>query len=124
MPFRPLIPVALSGIVAMATAALTTDPSAQAPRILVAALAHADDEGPIAPVLARYAREGAQVYMLVVSDGSAGSPSTQRTLVSAPPVCALGRGRFEGTASIVTSSSPVSMGSNRATTRASTACPG
>ena len=73
MPFRPLIPIALSGIVAMVTGALVTDPSAQAPRILVAALAHADDEGPIAPVLARYAREGAQVYMLVVSDGSAGA---------------------------------------------------
>jgi len=72
MPFR-LIPVALSGIVAMVTGALATDPSAQAPRILVAALAHADDEGPIAPVLARYAREGAHVYMLVVSDGSAGA---------------------------------------------------
>src|SRR5688572_17170354 len=72
MPFR-LNPVALSGIVAMVTGALATDPSAHAPRILIAALAHADDEGPIAPVLARYAREGAQVYMLVVSDGSAGA---------------------------------------------------
>src|SRR4026209_2681636 len=71
MLFRSLVPVALSGIVAIVTGALAT--SAQAPRILVAALAHADDEGPIAPVLARYAREGAQVYMLVVSDGSAGS---------------------------------------------------
>ena len=73
MPFRPLLTVALSGIVAMVTSALATDPSAQSPRILVAALAHPDDEGAVAPVLARYAREGAQVYMLVVSDGSAGS---------------------------------------------------
>lgn len=73
MPFRPLIPVALSAIVAMVTGVLADDPTAQSPHILVAALAHADDEGPIAPVLARYAREGAKVYMLVVSDGSAGS---------------------------------------------------
>ena len=73
MPFRSLMPVALSGIVAMVTGALAAGASAQAPRILVAALAHADDEGPIAPVLARYAREGARVYMLVVSDGSAGA---------------------------------------------------
>src|SRR6187455_1726716 len=73
MLFRSLMPVALSGIVAMVTGALATDPSAQAPRILVAVLAHADDEGPIAPLLARHARDGAQVYMLVVSDGSAGS---------------------------------------------------
>jgi len=72
MAFR-LIPVALSGIVAMVAGALSSEPSASAPRILVAALAHADDEGPIAPVLARYAREGVQVYMLVVSDGSAGA---------------------------------------------------
>src|SRR5215216_4746260 len=73
MSFRPLMRIALTGIVVMVASALATDPSAQSPRILVAALAHADDEGPVAPVLARYAREGAQVYMLVVSDGSAGS---------------------------------------------------
>ena len=73
MPFRLRRPAALWGIVAMATSVLAAGPSPQAPRILVVALAHADDEGPIAPVLARYAREGAQVYMLVVSDGSAGA---------------------------------------------------
>ena len=72
MPIR-LIPAALSGILAMATGALATDPSAHVPRILVAAVAHADDEGPIAPVLARSARDGVQVYLLVVSDGSAGA---------------------------------------------------
>jgi LmbE family N-acetylglucosaminyl deacetylase len=55
------------------TAASAAGPSAQTPRTLVAVLAHADDEGPIAPVLARYAREGVQVYMIVVSDGSAGA---------------------------------------------------
>jgi LmbE family N-acetylglucosaminyl deacetylase len=73
MPFRTLVALAFSGIVAMATGSLATDLSAQAPRILVAALAHADDEGPVAPVLARYAREGVQVYMVVVSDGNAGA---------------------------------------------------
>lgn len=40
---------------------------------LVAVLAHADDEVPIAPLLARYAREGAKVHMLIVSDGRAGA---------------------------------------------------
>ena len=73
MQFRRLVPLAFAGIVAIVTGALATDLSAQAPRILVAALAHADDEGPIAPVLARYAREGVQVYMIVVSDGNAGA---------------------------------------------------
>ena len=72
MSFR-LTPLALSSIVVMVTGTLASHPSAHAPRILVAALAHADDEGPIAPVLARYAREGVQVYMLVVSNGSAGA---------------------------------------------------
>jgi LmbE family N-acetylglucosaminyl deacetylase len=45
------------------------------PRTLVAVLAHADDEGPIAPMLARYARDGVRVYMIIASDGAAGSGS-------------------------------------------------
>jgi len=45
------------------------------PRTLVALLAHADDESAAAPVLARYAREGVQVHLIVASDGSAGSGS-------------------------------------------------
>lgn len=45
----------------------------QPSRSLVAVLAHADDEGPIAPLLARYARQGVQVSMMIVSDGRAGS---------------------------------------------------
>lgn len=45
----------------------------QAPRTLVAVVAHADDEGPVAPILARYAREGVQVYLIVASDGAAGA---------------------------------------------------
>jgi LmbE family N-acetylglucosaminyl deacetylase len=43
-----------------------------ATRTLVAVLAHADDEAPIAPILARYAREGARVYMIVTTDGAQG----------------------------------------------------
>lgn len=45
------------------------------PRVLVALLAHADDESAASPVLARYAREGVQVYLIIASDGSAGSGS-------------------------------------------------
>ena len=73
MPFRLLEPVAFAGAVGMMTGASSPGPLAQTPRTLVAALAHADDEGPIAPVLARYAREGVRVYLLVVTDGSAGA---------------------------------------------------
>ena len=46
---------------------------APAPRTLVAVLAHADDEGPIAPILVRYAREGVQVYLLIATDGGKGT---------------------------------------------------
>jgi LmbE family N-acetylglucosaminyl deacetylase len=42
-------------------------------KVLVAILAHADDEAPIGPMLARYAREGVRVYMLIVSDGAQGA---------------------------------------------------
>jgi LmbE family N-acetylglucosaminyl deacetylase len=53
-------------------------PSAQAasqnrPRTIVALLAHADDETAAGPALARYAREGAQVYVIIATDGSGGS---------------------------------------------------
>jgi LmbE family N-acetylglucosaminyl deacetylase len=51
-------------------------PAAQTgPRTLVALLAHADDESAASPVLARYAREGAQVHLIVVSNGAGGSGS-------------------------------------------------
>jgi LmbE family N-acetylglucosaminyl deacetylase len=43
------------------------------PRTLVGVFAHADDEAPAAPVFARYAREGVQVYMLIASDGGQGT---------------------------------------------------
>jgi LmbE family N-acetylglucosaminyl deacetylase len=48
----------------------------QPARTLLMVAAHADDESPIGPVLARYAREGQQVYMLVVSDGAQGGANT------------------------------------------------
>jgi LmbE family N-acetylglucosaminyl deacetylase len=64
------------------TAALLVIPSLRtpigaqgSPRRLVALLAHADDETAASPVLARYAREGVQVYMLIATDGSGGSGS-------------------------------------------------
>jgi LmbE family N-acetylglucosaminyl deacetylase len=45
-------------------------------RILVTVWAHADDEGPVSPILARYAREGAQVYMIIATDGAQGAANT------------------------------------------------
>jgi LmbE family N-acetylglucosaminyl deacetylase len=47
-------------------------PSGAAPKTLAVVGAHADDEGPVAPILARYAREGVRVYLIIASDGIAG----------------------------------------------------
>ena len=44
-----------------------------AAKTLVLVAAHADDEGPVAPILARYAREGVHVYQIIASDGIAGA---------------------------------------------------
>ena len=38
-----------------------------ASRTLVAVFAHPDDEGAAGPILARYARDGAQVYLVIAS---------------------------------------------------------
>jgi LmbE family N-acetylglucosaminyl deacetylase len=47
-----------------------------AAKTLVAVIAHSDDETAAAPVLARYAREGVQVYLLVATDGAEGGTHT------------------------------------------------
>ena len=48
----------------------------EAPKTLVAVFAHGDDEGAAAPILARYAREGAQVYLVIATDGAQGGAHT------------------------------------------------
>src|SRR5262245_14273147 len=45
-------------------------------RTIVAVWAHADDEGPVAPILARYAREGVQVHTTIATDGAQGAANT------------------------------------------------
>jgi LmbE family N-acetylglucosaminyl deacetylase len=52
---------------------MTSSPSrAAASRTLVAVVAHPDDETIVSPVLARYAREGARVYVIIATDGRKG----------------------------------------------------
>jgi LmbE family N-acetylglucosaminyl deacetylase len=58
-------------VVLASTLAMT--PTQDRPRTLVALLAHADDETAALPVLARYAREGVKVHLIIAADGSAGS---------------------------------------------------
>jgi LmbE family N-acetylglucosaminyl deacetylase len=45
-------------------------------KTLVAIFAHGDDEGAAAPILARYARDGAQVYLIIATDGAQGGAHT------------------------------------------------
>lgn len=45
-------------------------------RTIVSVWAHPDDESSAAPVLARYAREGVQVYIIIATDGSQGVANT------------------------------------------------
>ena len=76
--FGPMILVTRCALPAAFVISMTfpTTPAAQnRPRTLVALLAHADDETAAAPVLARYAREGVLVHLIVATDGLAGSGS-------------------------------------------------
>ena len=51
--------------------------TAQQPaRTLAVVLAHPDDETPVGPMLARYAREGVQVYLIIATDGAQGGSNT------------------------------------------------
>jgi LmbE family N-acetylglucosaminyl deacetylase len=47
-----------------------------AAKTLVAVFAHGDDETAAAPVLARYAREGVQVHLIIATDGAQGGAHT------------------------------------------------
>jgi LmbE family N-acetylglucosaminyl deacetylase len=83
-PAPPSSRVASSGaslLIVVTVAALTLcaalPAAAQgAPKTLVAVFAHADDEGPAGPLLARYAREGARVYVIIATDGAQGASHT------------------------------------------------
>lgn len=62
------------GVLASACAARSATPlPAGSPRTLVAIFAHPDDETIVAPALARAAREGATVYLVVATDGRLGA---------------------------------------------------
>ena len=72
-PLRRVVSPAIMGL-ALLTAAHAFAQGTS--RTLVAVFAHPDDETSAAPVLARYAREGVQVYLVIATDGAAGGSST------------------------------------------------
>jgi LmbE family N-acetylglucosaminyl deacetylase len=51
-----------------------------ATRTLAVLLAHADDETPVGPMLARYGREGVHVHLIIATDGSQGTGSVAGSL--------------------------------------------
>ena len=75
---RPLLVCMLVSMVSLVAAAGEQGKA----RILVAVFAHPDDESAASPILARYAREGAQVYLILATDGAAGGQHT--TIPSGP----------------------------------------
>jgi LmbE family N-acetylglucosaminyl deacetylase len=107
------------GLISTATALLSLSVlpvrAQDGPRTLVALLAHADDESAAAPVFARYAREGVQVYLIIASDGAAGS-GTQAYLArpdSGPEGDALVAARIEEArcaASAIGARAPILLG--------------
>ena len=76
-----VVPVIESIVFPRVTAAsaqdVTTDDSTKTLAVL---LAHADDESAVGPILARYAREGVQVHLIIATDGSQGAGSTGNLL--------------------------------------------
>jgi LmbE family N-acetylglucosaminyl deacetylase len=76
VPGRIMRIMTLIATVALVLATFSSGAAQQTPRTLVLVSAHADDEAPIAPILARYAREGVQVYMIIATDGAQGGTYT------------------------------------------------
>ena len=68
-------PRSILAVLAVAIVMLAPTPavSQSRPRTILALLAHADDETAVGPALARYAREGVQVQIIIATDGSGGS---------------------------------------------------
>jgi LmbE family N-acetylglucosaminyl deacetylase len=93
----PMLRLLAASTVILMTSSPTPAAGQNRSRTIVALLAHADDESAAAPVLARYAREGVAVHLIIASDGSAGSGS-QTYLVrpdSGPQGDALAKARAE-----------------------------
>jgi len=74
--FVSVLAVSSVGVLMLATAGVALSqrsPSGRAAKTLAVVVAHADDESAISPMLARYAREGVHVYLIIASDGGAGA---------------------------------------------------
>jgi LmbE family N-acetylglucosaminyl deacetylase len=68
--------IAVSALAALTLFATRPASAQSAPKVLAMVVAHGDDETPAGPVLARYAREGVQVHMIIATDGAQGAAHT------------------------------------------------
>ncbi len=75
---RPVLAIRIA-VVTLMVSSLSGLSAQNAPKALVAVLAHADDETAAGPVLARYAREGVKVYLVIASDGAQGTSALARS---------------------------------------------
>jgi LmbE family N-acetylglucosaminyl deacetylase len=76
-----VVPVIESIVFPRVTAASAQDvTTGDSTKTLAVLLAHADDESAVGPILARYAREGVQVHLIIATDGSQGAGSTGNLL--------------------------------------------
>ena len=73
---RWLLPAAVCALVSAGALAAAPTSGQPVEKTLVAVWAHPDDEAAAGPVLARYAREGADVFMIIVTDGAQGGAHT------------------------------------------------
>jgi LmbE family N-acetylglucosaminyl deacetylase len=69
---RWIAPLAVTTLVAACAARSSSTSPAATPGTVVAVFAHPDDETIVAPALARAARDGARVYLIVATDGRRG----------------------------------------------------
>lgn len=71
-PLGSLSALIVCGVLAATSAAGSLARAQESPRTLVAIFAHPDDEQTVSPILARYAREGAEVHVVIATDGQRG----------------------------------------------------
>jgi LmbE family N-acetylglucosaminyl deacetylase len=79
------------------------------PHTLVAVFAHPDDESIISPVLARYAREGARVYVVVATDGRKGT-SAHAKIPAGDSLAAVRAGEARCSANALGAQPPILLG--------------
>jgi len=56
----------------------------KSPHTMMAVFAHADDEAFVGPLLAHYARQGAKIHLVIMTQGNAGRPGVSHGIPSGP----------------------------------------